>query len=149
MGRVRNYLMGALPVELQPNYAAIKTMFLTYRAILEDGDAFLRDFQESLRLGIGKVAGLNYPWPEAAVTSLFIPVYINDLPKTLGMRAVGGIHWALIACIGVGMFLNYFRRRLGAFRSGAIIVSERLADQSVREKMLILENKFGKANRKK
>jgi hypothetical protein len=42
--------MGTLPVEGQRNYAATKTRFLTYRAILEDGDAFLRDFQESLRL---------------------------------------------------------------------------------------------------
>jgi hypothetical protein len=98
--------------------------------------------------GIGKVSGLHYPWPEAVITSLFLPAYIGELPKTLSMRAVGGVQWALIVCVGVGTFLNYLHRRLESVHSGAIIVSERLADKSVRDKLAILEKKFGKAKNK-
>jgi hypothetical protein len=87
--------------------------------------------------GIGKVSGLNYPWPEAAITSLFIPAYIGELPKPLSMRAVGGLQWTLIVCVGVGTFLNYLHRRIEAVHSGAIVVSERLADKSVRDKLAI------------
>ena len=103
----------------------------------------------SCSFGIGKVSGLNYPWPEAAITSLFIPVYVKELPNTLSIRAVGGIHWALIVVVGVGTFLNYLRRRIESVRSGAIVVSERLADKSVPEKLAILEMKFANAKRKK
>lgn len=98
--------------------------------------------------GIGKVSGLNYPWPDAAITSLFIPAYIGELPKTLSMRAVGGLQWALIVCVGVGTFLNYLHRRIESVHSGAIVVSERLADKSVRDKLAILEKKFSEAKNK-
>jgi hypothetical protein len=99
--------------------------------------------------GIGRVSGLNYPWPEAAITALFIPAYIGELPKTLSMRAVGGIQYALIVCVGIGTFLNYIHRRIESVHSGAIAVSTRLADKSVRDKMLILEMKYGKTKKKK
>jgi hypothetical protein len=98
--------------------------------------------------GIGKVSGLNYPWLEAAITSLFIPAYIGELPKTLSMRAVGGVQYALIVCVGIGTFLNYLHRRLESVHSGAIVVSERLADKSVRDKLAILEKKFSEAKNK-
>lgn len=98
--------------------------------------------------GIGKVSGMNYPWPEAAIISLFIPAYIGELPKTLSMRAVGGIQWALIVCVGVGTFLNYLHRRIESVHYGAIAVSQRLADKSVRDKLAILEKKFSEGKNK-
>ena len=98
--------------------------------------------------GIGKVSGLNYPWPDAVITSLFILAYIGELPKMLSIRAVGGIQYALVVCVGIGTFLNYLRGRIESVRSGAIVVSERLADKSVRNKLAILEKKLNEAKNK-
>jgi hypothetical protein len=41
---------GSIAGRMTTKLRCYKNGLLTYRAILEDGDAFLRDFQESLRL---------------------------------------------------------------------------------------------------
>jgi hypothetical protein len=91
--------------------------------------------------GIGKVSGLTYGWSEAFITSLFIPAYIEDLPKTLAMRTVGGLQFTLIFCVGLGTFLNYLHRRIESVHSGAVLVSARLGDIDVQQRLAILERK--------
>ena len=92
--------------------------------------------------GIARVSGLTLSWAKAAVCSIFIPVYVTELPNTVPMRIAGGIQWLLVVIVGFGTFWNYFHRRLEAVYVGAIQVSERLADQRVRDKYRVLELKF-------
>jgi hypothetical protein len=91
--------------------------------------------------GIARVSGLNVPWSEAAVDSIFIPVYVTELPKTFPMRFAGGVQWTLIVVIGFGTFWNYFHKRLEAVHTGAMRISGLLANESVRERYKILEAK--------
>ncbi len=85
--------------------------------------------------------GASFAWTDAIVTSEFIPFLITDLPKMAIVRLVGGIHCTLIVAIGVGTVVSFFRRKLEDIRKGAEDMNKRLADQSVREKYLILEQK--------
>ena len=91
--------------------------------------------------GIARVSGLNLPWSEAAVNSVFIPLYVRELPKTFFMRFAGGAQWTLIVVVGFGTFWNYFHRRLEAVHTGALEISDVLADEGVRARYKLLESK--------
>ena len=41
--------------------------------------------------GIARVSGVSYSWPDALVTSLFIPFFFPDLPKLLAVKLLSGI----------------------------------------------------------
>jgi hypothetical protein len=91
--------------------------------------------------GVARVGGVAYSWPEAFVTSLFIPFFTGDLPHIIWAKLLGGIHCALILTLGIGTIFTYIHRRLELIRSEVTGLSERLADQSVRERYRILEEK--------
>jgi len=91
--------------------------------------------------GIGRVSGLNLPWSEAAVDSIFIPVYVTELPKTFFMRFAGGVQWTLIVVSGFGTFWNYFHKRLEAVHTGAMKIGGLLTDETVRARYKLLESK--------
>jgi hypothetical protein len=92
--------------------------------------------------GIARVSGVAYSWPDAAVTSLFIPFFISELPKILAVRLLGGIHCALVVTLGVGTFVKFLRRKLEDIRSAAADLSDRFTDQAISEKYVILEAMF-------
>jgi hypothetical protein len=91
--------------------------------------------------GIARVSGLKLAWSEAAVDSIFILVYVKDLPKTSFMKVAGGVQWALIVISGFGTFWNYFHKRLEEVHTGAIKVGGLLTDETVRAKYKLLESK--------
>jgi hypothetical protein len=91
--------------------------------------------------GIARVSGLNLTWSEAVVNSVFIPVYVTELPKPFFMRFAGGAQWTLIVVVGFGTFWNYFHKRLEAVHTGALEISDVLADEGVRTKYKLLESK--------
>lgn len=100
--------------------------------------AFLFSF---LYHGLAYAWGVKFAWPDALVTSAFIPFLIADLPKAAVVRLVGGIHCALILAVGVGTIVKFFRRRLDDIRKSAEEMSKRLTHQSVREKYLLVREK--------
>lgn len=92
--------------------------------------------------GIGSVSGVSYSWPDALVASLFIPFFVSELPKVLVLKLFGGLHCALVIAVGVGTFVNFIQRRLRSIHTAARDISDRLADQTIRDKLLILEAKL-------
>ena len=100
--------------------------------------AFLFSF---LYHGFAYAWGVKFAWPDALVTSAFIPFLITDLPKVAVLRLIGGIHCALILAVGVGTIVKFFRRKLDDIRKSAAEMSKRLAHQSVREKYLLVREK--------
>ena len=100
--------------------------------------AFLFSF---LYHGLAYAWGVQFAWSDAIVTSAFIPFLITDLPKVAVVRFVGGIHCTLIVAVGVGTIVRFFRRKLDDVRKSAEEMRKRLADQSVREKYLLVREK--------
>jgi hypothetical protein len=96
--------------------------------------------------GIARINGIAYFWLDALVSSVFIPFFVSDLPKLLAMRVVGGIHCVLVLTLGIGTVVNFLRRKLDALRKAASELSDRLAEQSLQEKYLILEQKVAVTN---
>jgi hypothetical protein len=92
--------------------------------------------------GIARVSNVSFSWPEALVTSLFIPFFISELPKILAVKLLGGIHCALVLALGVGTFVRFLRRKLNDIRRAAGDLSNRFADQTISEKYIILETMF-------
>ena len=92
--------------------------------------------------GIARVSGVSYSWPDALVTSVFIPFFFPDLPKIFAVKLLSGIHCVLVLGVGIGTIVNFLRRRLDAIGRAATDLSERFADQNIREKYTILEEKF-------
>ena len=92
--------------------------------------------------GIARVSGVRYSWPDALVTSLFIPFFVSDLPKILAVKVLGGIHCSLVVAVGVGTIMNFLRRKLDAVRTASVELSNRLGERDIQEKYLILEEKF-------
>ncbi|MGH9714226.1 MAG: hypothetical protein ACRD5M_13090 [Candidatus Acidiferrales bacterium] len=95
--------------------------------------------------GIGRVSGVSFSWPDALVTSLFIPFFVSELPKVLALKLLGAIHCSLILAVGFGTVVNFLRRRLDSIHAAATEFSDRFADQSIREKIIILEEKSAAA----
>jgi hypothetical protein len=75
------------------------------------------------------------------VDSIFIPVYVTELPKTFFMRFAGGVQWTLIVILGFGTFWNYFHKRLEAVHTSAIEIGGLLTDEAVRARYKLLESK--------
>lgn len=96
--------------------------------------------------GIARVNGIPYLWADALVSSVFIPFFVSDLPKLLAIRIIGGIHCVLVLTVGIGTVVNFLRRKLDAMRKAASELSDRLAEQSLQEKYLILEQKVTVTN---
>jgi hypothetical protein len=92
--------------------------------------------------GIAHVSGVPYSWPDALVTSVFIPLFVSELPKILAAKLLGGIHCLLVVTVGIGTIANFLRRKLDAIRRAATDLSDRFTDQSIQEKYIILEEKF-------
>jgi hypothetical protein len=92
--------------------------------------------------GLSKVNGISYPWPDALIASLFIPFFVSELPKILWVKLLGGLHCTLVLAVGIGTLVNFIQRRLRAIHLAAVSVSNRLADQNIRENFLLLEAKL-------
>lgn len=92
--------------------------------------------------GIARVSGAFYPWPDAMIASVFIPFFVSELPKIRAIQLLGGIQCTLVVVIGIGTVVNFLRRKLDAVRNVAADLSNRFANQSIREKYKILEEKF-------
>jgi hypothetical protein len=95
--------------------------------------------------GLARVTGTTYSWPDALVNSLFIPFFFSDLPKILAVKILSGVHVALVLGVGIGTIVNFLGRKLETIRKAASDVSDRFADQSVHEKLVILEETFSPA----
>ncbi|MGD1105203.1 MAG: hypothetical protein ABSA59_24425 [Terriglobia bacterium] len=93
--------------------------------------------------GIARVAAVSYSWPESLVNSLFIPFLIGDLPRIFWAKLLGGIQCSAIVVVGFGTVLNFVLRRLDTFRTEAITLSEKLANQTIRERYNLLKEKAG------
>jgi hypothetical protein len=91
--------------------------------------------------GMARLHGVPYPWVDALVSSIFVPFFVSDLPKFLVMRVVGALHCVLVLTVGIGTVANFLRRKLDALRKAATELSDRLAEQSLQQKYLILEQK--------
>jgi hypothetical protein len=104
--------------------------------------AFLFSF---VYYGVAEVSGFAFSWPDAFVTSLFIPFLIGDLPKIIWAKLLGGIQCTLIVGFGAGAVFNYIHRRLESIRTEAMTLSERFADQATRERIRLLREKVGTA----
>jgi hypothetical protein len=92
--------------------------------------------------GIARVSGVPYAWPDALVSSLFIPFFVSDLPKIIALKFVGGLHCLLVVAIGIGTLVNFIQRQVRSIHKTALEISDRLADQKIREKFLVLEAKL-------
>ena len=92
--------------------------------------------------GIARVANVSYSWPDALITSLFIPFFVPDLPKVVALRLLGGLHCVLVLAVGIGTLVNFIQRRLRSIHTAAVDINKRLSDQNIREKYLILEAKL-------
>jgi len=96
--------------------------------------------------GIARVNDVPFSWPEALVSSLFIPFFVSDLPRILAVKFLGGIHCTFVLVVGVGTIVNFLRRKLDAVRRAASELSDRFTtDQTIQEKLIILERKVSAA----
>jgi len=92
--------------------------------------------------GLARVAGVPYSWSDAFVTSIFFPFFFLDLPRTLGIKLLSGMHCVLLVGISIGTIVSFFTRRLDDIRRAATQVSDRFAEQTIQEKYTILQEMF-------
>jgi hypothetical protein len=92
--------------------------------------------------GIARVGGVAFQWPDALITSLFIPFLVTDLPKLPVMRLLGGIQCMLVVAVGISTLVNFIKRRLRSIHNAAVDIGNRLNDQNMRDKFLLLEAKL-------
>jgi hypothetical protein len=92
--------------------------------------------------GLARVGGVPYSWSDAFVTSIFFPFFFLDLPRTLGIKLLSGIHCVLLVGISIGTIVSFFTRKLDDIRRAATEVSDRFAEQTIQEKYTILQEMF-------
>jgi hypothetical protein len=95
--------------------------------------------------GIASVSGISYSWVDSLVSSLFIPFYATELPKTFILRLLAGVHITLVLTVGIGTFFSFLQRRLFMIRTAATVVNDKLIDATFQEKFLILGTKLAES----
>jgi len=93
-------------------------------------------------IGVSRIVGMPLTLGDAIVTSLFIPFYASDLPKSPFVRILGGVHCVLVLTLGVGAAMNYFRRQLEPLQNTVAVLQVRLADENLRERYLVIQEKI-------
>ncbi len=91
--------------------------------------------------GIARVQSIAFTWPDAFVTSIFIPFAFGDLPRNPWLKFVGGIQCTTIVAVGAGTVINYLTRKVQDLQRVAMHLNERFADAEVRDRLLILDEK--------
>jgi hypothetical protein len=102
-------------------------------------------FFSCVYVGGAKVADLTFAWPSSLAISLFILAYVTELPNTLMLRVLGGIHFTLFLALGAGTVVSYFRRQLEPLRSAMATVDMRLSEGGMQEKIIVLQTKVAAA----
>jgi len=102
-------------------------------------------FFSCVYVGGAKVADLRFAWSDSIVISLFILAYVTELPNTLMLRVLGGIHFTLFLALGAGTVVSYFRRQLEPLRSALATVDMRLSEGAMQEKVVVLQTKVAAA----
>jgi hypothetical protein len=92
-------------------------------------------------VGVSRIAGESLTFANALVISLFIPFYVTDLPKAFSVRMLGGVHCTLVVTLWAGAAVNYFRRQLEPLRTTVLTLSVRMAEEDVRSRYLIIQEK--------
>ncbi len=98
--------------------------------------------------GIAKVNHLSYSWSDALVASIFIPLFVSDLPKLLVIKVLAGLHVLLVVTVGLGTIVGYLRRKLDSVQKAATDLRTRFEDKDLKEKYSILERQFDPSNPK-
>ncbi len=93
-------------------------------------------------VGGAKVADMAFAWPNSLAISMFILAYVTELPNTLMLKVLGGIHFTLFLALGAGTALSYFRRQLEPLRSALTSVDMRLSDVGMQEKVIVLQTRL-------
>jgi hypothetical protein len=92
-------------------------------------------------VGGAKVADITFTWPNSLAISVFILAYVTELPKTLMVRVLGGIHFTLFLALGAGTVVSYFRRQLEPLRSAFGSLDMRLSEVGIQERVVVLQTK--------
>jgi hypothetical protein len=95
--------------------------------------------------GIARVSGVTFQWLDALIASLFIPFFVTELPKLPVIRLLGGLQCVLVVAVGISTLVNFIQRRLRSIHNAAVEISNRLSDQNIRDKFLLLEAKLATA----
>lgn len=93
-------------------------------------------------VGAAKVAGLTFAWLNSLTISVFILAYVTELPNTLMLRVLGGIHFTLFLTLGAGTIVSYFRRQLEPLRSALVSVNMRLSEADTQQRFVVLQTKI-------
>lgn len=90
-------------------------------------------------LGMAKVGHVGLSWGNALVSSLFIPLFAADLPRTIAFRLVAGIQVVLVLAVGFGTFYSFLQRRLNMVLKAAAMVNGKLVDRVFEERLSALD----------
>jgi hypothetical protein len=96
-------------------------------------------------VGAARIADLKLAWPDSLAISFFILAYVTELPRTLALRLLGGIHFTLFLALGAGTVVSYFRRQLEPLRSTLASVNMRLSEEELQQRIIVLQKKVDAA----
>ncbi len=81
--------------------------------------------------GIARIQAISYTWPQALVTSAFIPALVGQLPRNAPLMLLGAIQWAVFAGFGLGAIMTYYNRRIAELQSVTGVVNQRLQNPAI------------------
>jgi hypothetical protein len=93
--------------------------------------------------GIARVQGISYGWPDAFVTSLFIPFQFSDLPHSVPIKIVAGIHCVFVFAVGAGTLFGYLQKKMNSLYSMADSLNQRFQEDDLRTTVQVLTERFG------
>jgi hypothetical protein len=92
--------------------------------------------------GVARWEGVAIRWRDLAVVSLFIPISYTNLPKTVAIGLLGGIHSVWVLLLGVGTIVGYMRRKLDSVYETTSLLSTQLQQDELRAKLVAMNEKF-------
>jgi hypothetical protein len=92
--------------------------------------------------GLARIANIPYSWADAFVTSVFIPFQFSDLPHSIYIKILAGIHCVFVLAIGAGTVFGYLQKKVNSLYSVADFLSDKFQQEDLRTSVEVLTQRF-------
>ena len=99
--------------------------------------------------GIARLQGIVFPWSNALMTAVFLPIAYPDLPHTNVLRLLGGVQWVCILALGTSTVVSVVRQKLKPFYAVADIISQKMDEEDVKATLILLKDKLIQSSARK
>jgi hypothetical protein len=96
--------------------------------------------------GIAKIQQIDWSWPSAFSTALYMPFSFTDLPHSFLIRFIGGLQAIAVSVMGWSIFMRHLSGKFERIALAAAELRSPLQDEVLKAKITLLERAVSSSN---